>query len=100
MDFGHEICEVRENFLSRFPGYDVVAAGAKENHFWLVRKNQPVGEMCGVHDLRAAEAAVDDFMFWKILGERLPARDGGRTNEEQRVFRRRIGFVGALVGCD
>src|SRR5213075_3025485 len=100
VDLRHKLFEIGKDLFGSFPGVEIIAAGAEEHHAWFVRQNDPLGEVSGVHDLRSAEPPIDYSMAGKILRERLPKTDRGRTDEEQRAGRGRVGAVHLFVRRD
>jgi hypothetical protein len=63
---------------------------------WNTCYDHPVGEVGRVGNRVAAEPAVDDRLAGKILLQRLPAHDRGRSHEQNPVLGRRARTVGGL----
>ncbi len=62
MDHADEFREVGRH-LPRGPTVvDIVSSGPEEDLLGLMGEDESVGEVGGVHDLGAAEAAVDDLV--------------------------------------
>jgi len=45
MHLGHEGLVLREHLFGRLARVNIVAAGAQDNHPWLVREDKPLGEV-------------------------------------------------------
>src|SRR5262249_38631784 len=58
-----------------------------------IRQDDAIGEIRRVGDLVSAEPPVDDWELRKVLLQRLPARDRGRPDEQNRVRRGPAGLV-------
>ena len=79
---------------------EIIASGPQENHAWLIREDDAVGEMRRVHDLRTAEAPVNHVVGREIFREGFPEADSRRTDEQKPLSWRRIGAVHLLIGGD
>jgi hypothetical protein len=99
MDFRHEILEIRENMFRRFLLVQIVAARPQKDHARFVGEDDSVGEVGGIHDLRPAEAAVEDALTGKIRGKRVPQTDRRGADKKEAAFGRRLGSVFLFVGC-
>ena len=63
----NKLFEVVENLLRRLAIMNIVPAAAEKNLPRLVGKDDPVGEVRAIQNLRTAEPAIDYFVVREIL---------------------------------
>ena len=96
--FIDERFEIAKDLFDRLtPGY-VVAAAEENDSSGLIRgKNSVGGDVVPVGDALTAEPSVDSVEFGEIIGDFLPDRERGASDEERRLFSRRIIRADLLV---
>ncbi len=90
MNHADEFCEICRHLSGQPPGVDVVAACSEKDLLGLVREDEAVGKVGGIHDFRATKAAVDGRVIREIDGERFPEPDRRGADKEDSTLGRRL----------
>src|ERR1051326_7366879 len=100
MNFCDEVLEITEYLLGGFAGPKVVSSSPEKNCLRLARKNDGIGKMRGIDDLRTAKPANDYLLVGKVLCERIPQPNCRGTDKKQGARRRWVGLIFRFEGRD
>ena len=76
---------------------NVIASNVQDDHSWMIRQHQPIGEVIEVRSLERINPTVHDHVIREVLGHRFPTEKLGIAQEQDGVLRRRIGAIRSFV---